>query len=227
MARNMLFSTLMFTVMFAFASAAAWAIPYTVTVDISSIAGSDFVLDFELFDDDFIIGNTSVLIDNVFISDVCGVLDRSDFETGTFEGFIPDYIDPSTANIVFGGFTGSNYSLQIDEGSGIVSPVLTSRFFLGSAATTLQFDFELITSSSIDSVVAYIRDPDNFFDPFPSIPDLYGFGDILEAVNGCPPFIPQGVTAEPIPEPSSLLLILSALCGVIAYRGLGSGRKKP
>ena len=69
MSRKFLLFALIFTALFVFTIHTTWALPYTVTLDVSSIAGSEFELLFELFDNDFIIGNTSVLIDNVFISD--------------------------------------------------------------------------------------------------------------------------------------------------------------
>ena len=49
---------------------------------------------------------------NVFITDAGGVITPPgviDFESGGFEGFVPDPLDPSVASIVSGGFTGGNF----------------------------------------------------------------------------------------------------------------------
>ncbi len=192
-----------------FTAPTAWAAPFTVSVDISSIGGSDFELLIELFDNDLVISNSSVLIDNVSIQDAGGVISPPgviDFESGGFEGFVPDPLAPSVTSIVPGGFTGGTLLLELGE-SLSVNPTLTFRDFLPSTATTLQFDFELVTPSAVDSVVFSIIDP-NTFAPFPTFPDLFGLGDFLESTSSGNT-LALGVTAEPIseiPEPSSIIL---------------------
>jgi len=215
MTKNWLLLTLIFTALFVFALPTTWALPYTVTLDVSSIAGSDFELLFELFDNDFII-NTSLLIDNVFISDASGLITPPgmiDFESGTFEGFVPDPLDPGVASIVSGGFTGGSYLLQLVE-STFVNPTITFRDFIPSTATTLQFDFELVTPSDDDSVVAYILDPLSGYAPFSTIPGLYGLGDFLEATSAGNS-LASGASASVIPEPSTILLVGFGLFGLL------------
>ena len=199
--------------------------PFTVTVDISSIAGLDFELLFELFDNDGVIGNTSLLVDNVSIRDSGGVIigpglidfeDPLDFGTDIFDGFVPDPLDPGVTNVVPGGFTagaGGSFLLELTE-SILVNPTLTFRDFLPSpaTATTLQFDFELVTSSATtpvfpffdDSMVVFIIDPFTF-DPFPFIPGLFGFGDVFERI-GADNFAAGGVGVQIVPVPGALLL---------------------
>ena len=183
--------------------------PFTVTVDISSITGLDFELEFLLFDIDGVIGNTSLLVDNVFIRDLGGVITPPgliDFETGGFEGFVPDPLDPGNTNVIPGGFAagaGGSFLLELTE-STLVNPTFTFRDFLPSLATTLQFDFELVTTSATDSMVAFIIDPFTF-DPFPTIPDLFGFGDVFERI-GADNFAAGGVGVQIVPVPGALLL---------------------
>ena len=186
--------------------------PYTVTVDISSIAGSEFLLEFWVYDIDHFIGNTSLWIDNVFISDAGGVITPPgviDFESGGYEGFVPDPLDPSVANIISGGFAagaGGSYLLELTESS-LVNPTLTCRGFDSSSATTLQFDYELVTTSAGDSMVASIIDPDTGrgFDTIPDLTGL-GLGDVLETVGGSPPTVVDGVSVQIIPAPGAFLL---------------------
>ena len=183
--------------------------PFTVTVDISSITGLDFELEFLLFDIDGVIGNTSLLVDNVFIRDLGGVITPPgliDFETGGFEGFVPDPLDPGNTNVIPGGFAagaGGSFLLELAE-STVVFPSLTFRDFLPSSATTLQFDFELVTLSATDFMVASILDPFTLL-PFPTIPDLLGFGDFLES-SSAGHLVAGGVGVEIVPVPGALLL---------------------
>lgn len=220
MYRKLLLCTLIFCVTFVFILPATWATPFTVTVDVSSIAGLEFELDVQLFNNDAIVGNSSVFVDNVFISDAGGVITPPgliDFESGGLEGFAPLGPD-DPVSIVSGGFTGGSFFLRLDE-SAAVNPTITFRTFLPSTATKLQFDFELVTPSADDSVVASILDPNNGFAAFSTIPGLFGFGDVLEATKAGNSFA-SGVTAAPtttapIPEPSSLLLMAVGVLGGI------------
>ena len=193
--------------------------PSTVTVDISSIAGLDFQLQFQLFDDDFVVGNTSLLVDNVSIRDSGGVIlppglidfeDNTDFGSDIFDGFVPDPLDSLVTNVIPGGFAagaGGSFLLELTESDFplFIFPTLTFRDFPGSAATTLQFDFELVTSSATDSMVAYINEPGPFFDPFPTIPGLFGFGDFLESTSAGNS-VAGGVGVQIVPVPGALLL---------------------
>jgi hypothetical protein len=208
----------------------ASATPYRVTVDVSSVAGTDFELEFDLFDRDGtgVPGlpdpNSWLLIDNVFISDANGTITPPgliDFEGGPsdFGGFDVS-LNPGSVSNVPGAFPcdpGSRL-LRVDEDP-IFSPSIIYRGFLNQTATTLGFDFEFNTTSSVDSVVVSL-----YLSPFTGAPLLstgvLGPGDpaVLEAtISGNS--LSSDTDATPIPEPTTILLMgfgLLGLLGIVA-----------
>ncbi len=88
--RKLLRYTLIGIALFVFALPTTWATPFTITLDISSLTGLNIELELDLFDNDGVLGNSYVLIDNVWIQDNLGTLlgpGRLDFEDGTLQGF--------------------------------------------------------------------------------------------------------------------------------------------
>ena len=189
----------------------AWADLYHhVTVDVTSIAGSDFELEIDLFDNSGITGDSWALIDNV----VYGAM-VVDFETGTLEGF-DNSLNPSSVGVASGNLSSGSFVLRIDEDP-MFTPTITYRDFLPSTATTLSFDFKMNSTGVVgpfgqDALVFSILDPVTL-NPFSSLPGLYGFGDVLEVTASGATYSP-GVNVQLVPVLPSLLL------GMI---GIGSG----
>lgn len=187
-------------------SGTAWALPSHVSIDISSLAGSGIELEINLYDNSGVIGDSWALIDNVTLEPAIEIID---FETGTLEGF-EDWLNPVSVGVVSGDLVGGSYVLRIDEDPGVTPTITyTYRDFLPSAATTLSFYFEMTASNTpgpwgLDALVFSILDPVTL-SPFPSLPGLYGFGDVLEVTASGAMYSP-GVTVIVIPVPGALLL---------------------
>jgi len=215
-------------------SGIALAVPYSVRTDISSISGSAFQLEFDLYDNNGTIGDSWVLIDNVFIGDASGVISPPgmiDFETGGLEGF-DNSLNPSSVTVVstgtsdfsYPGISGS-YLLRIDEDPW-VTPTITFRNFPASTATVLGFDFELFTSGvpgffGFDTFVVSLLDPATLN---PLVLGLTGSGDILEA-DATGVATASGTSASPIPEPGTVLLLAGGLGGLV-FKKLHRKRNK-
>lgn len=194
----------------------SWAdpYPYHASIDLSSIAGSDFELEVALYDNSGVIGDSYALIDNVVYGAV-----SDDFESG-IGGFIVDPFNPTSVNVVAGNLDGSGASvLRIDEDP-LVTPTLTYRDYTGSAATNLSFDFQMFASDTVgtfglDELVFSILDPVTFA---PLLPDLTGFGDVL-AVNADGMIYTDDVSVSVVPVPGALFL------GMLGFGTLGALRK--
>lgn len=185
-------------------SGTTWALPSRVSIDVSSLAGSAIELEIDLYDNSGVIGDSWALIDNVTLEPAIEIID---FETGTLEGF-EDWLNPVSFGVVSGNLIGGSYVLRIDENPG-VTPTITYRDFLPSSATTLSFYFEMTASNTagpwgLDALVFSILDPVTL-SPFPSLPGLNGFGDVLEVTASGVMYSP-GVTVTVIPVPGALLL---------------------
>ena len=181
-----------------------------VSIDVSSIGGSDFELEIDLFDNAGVIGDSWAQIDNVAYGTTF-----VDFETGTLEGF-DNSLNPSSVGVALGNLAGGSYVLQIDEDP-VFTPTITYRDFLPSTATILSFDFKMNSTGTVgpfgqDALVFSILDPVTL-SPFSSLQGLNGFGDILEVTDSGALYSP-GVTVELVPVPPALLL------GML---GIGSG----
>jgi len=187
-------------------SGTTWALPSRVSIDVSSLAGSGIELEINLYDNSGVIGDSWALIDNVTREPAIEIID---FETGTLEGF-EDWLNPVSVGVVSGNLIGGSYVLRIDEDPGVTPTITyTYRDFLPSAATTLSFYFEMTASNTpgpwgLDALVFSILDPVTL-SPFPSLPGLYGFGDVLEVTASGVMYSP-GVTVTVIPVPGALLL---------------------
>lgn len=197
-------------------SGTAWARPTLVSIDVSSVAGSGIELEVDLYDNSGVIGDSWALIDNVTLKPAIEIID---FETGTLEGF-EDWLNPVSVGVVSGSLIGGSYVLRIDEDPG-VTPTIIYRDFLPSAATTLSFYFEMTASNTpgpwgLDALVFSILDPFSL-SPFPSLPGLYGFGDVLEVTASSVTYSP-GVTVTVIPIPGALLLGMIGIGTINVYR---------
>ena len=184
-------------------SGTTWALPSRVSIDVSSLAGSAIELEIDLYDNSGVIGDSWALIDNVTLEPA---IETIDFETGTLEGF-EDWLNPVSVGVVSGNLIGGSYVLRIDEDLG-VTPTITYRDFLPSAATTLSFYFEMTASNTpgpwgLDALVFSILDPVTLDPLLPSLTP--GFGDVLEVTASGVMYSP-GVTVTVIPVPGALLL---------------------
>jgi len=184
-------------------SGTTWALPSRVSIDVSSLAGSAIELEIDLYDNSGVIGDSWAVIDNVTLEPAIEIID---FETGTLEGF-EDWLNPVSVGVVSGNLIGGSYVLQIDEDPG-VTPTITYRDFLPSAATTLSFYFEMTASNTpgpwgLDALVFSILDPVTLDPLLPSLTP--GFGDVLEVTASGVMYSP-GVTVTVIPVPGALLL---------------------
>jgi len=200
-------------------AATAFAIPYWIEVDISSIAGSDFQLELDLFDNSEVVGDTWAFIDNVFIKGSSGVTKLIDFETGTLEGFEAS-LNPDSVDVVLGTWGSGSHIMRIDEDPS-VTPTITWRDFLPSDATILHMEFELIsdgTSGSFgqDALVASLLDPSML------IIGLTGSGDFLEATASGNSVSAEVTGINPVPEPSTFLLMG---CGLLSLLGISIKRR--
>ena len=210
--RNVMLICLIRIVIFASLLSTAWADPFSVTVDISSVAKKDIELEFSLFNRDGNAGESYLLIDNVFIEDSSGTVlgpGQLDFEDNTLEGFDTS-LNPNSVSVVPGAFPGDqgNHQLRIAEEAQIFVTI-THIDFAGAQSSKLRFDFELVTADgSPDIFVASLLDPNTLdLSPFATIPGLSGFGDLLEA-SGTENLLAEGVTIKPITTPHPELSIV-------------------
>jgi hypothetical protein len=205
--------------------------PFWVETDVSSItSGTYFELDLELYNNNYFIGgvgNPSRIGDSyVFIDDVCiknasgaiitppGLIG---FESGALEGF-DDSLDSGYITVVPGAWWSGACMMRIDEDPLYTPTVTWQGFIMPSGANKLRFEFEFIGSgvpgdSGLDQFVAKLLDQNLY--PFPSIPGLTGFGDFL-AVDSSGIQKTSGTNTAPIPEPSTILLMLVGLGSIVA-----------
>jgi hypothetical protein len=200
----------------------SFATPYWVEVDVSSIAGSDIELEIDLFENSGIVGDSWAFIDNVQIGGPTGIIEEVDFEDGTLQGF-DDTWNPAQVNIVTGDWWSENWMMQIDEAS--FTPTITYRDFLPSSATTLHMEFEFISDGTVgpfgqDALVASLLDPVTLN---PLITGLTGSGDFLETTASGNSVSPEVTGIEPIPEPTTILLMS---CGLLGLLGIGIRHRK-
>ena len=164
---------------------------YSATIDLSSLADSDFELEIALYDYSGFIGDSYVLIDNVVFGTVV-----EDFESGIggFDG------DPSSSVKVVDG------KLRMDEFDPIW-PTLAWRDYTGSSTvSTLSFDFEMYASSAegffgwYDEFVVSILDADLYAHPLLpySLPFPYQEGEVM-AVSSAGISHTDFVTVVPVP----------------------------
>jgi len=223
------------TIALAFAIPAnSLAIPYTATIDISSI-GENFQLALELYSNNGVPGDSYVLVDNIFISNTSSI-DTINFENGTSEGFNVEWWAPPNLLEVIpsdeASWWADDFVLQIGEDTSAF-PVLLSLIFKNFSvpdALTLSFDYEFFCSEvegfwgDRDSFVASLVHPLTYaplisgITPDPWNPGGY-YGDFLE-VTGEEHTVTSDpnhpTTTIPIPEPCTALLLVLGLTGMIA-----------
>jgi hypothetical protein len=180
--------------------------PTHVQIQISSLVGKPISLDFQLWDNSGVVGDSWVLIDNV----VLGSGTPIDFEGGDLDGFV---VDP-TVNIVPGSIDGTGaLVLRMNEDPSLW-PVIVYRDYAGSDATTLSFDFDMTAS---DTVGAWGLDEFQM-----NVLDMNLSGrDIWWAVTANADGIvtSQETTATVIPAPGALVL------GLIGFGTAGLWRR--
>lgn len=180
----------------------AWADLYHhVSIDVSSLSGSDIELEIDLFDNSGVIGDSWALIDNVIFG-----VEVADFEDATLQGF-DDSLNPLSVGVVPGSLSGGNWLLRIDEDP-VFTPTITYRDFLPSTATTLSFDFQMTSTGTVgpwgqDALIVSILDPVTLDPLLPSLTP--GFGDVLEVTASGAVYSPA-VEVELVPVPPALLL---------------------
>ena len=185
------------------------ATSYHATVDIAGLIGMDVELEINLYDNSGTIGDSWALIDNLFYGSV-----SEDFETGDIGGF-DDSLNPASVYAALGNLDGSgSYVLRIDENP-TFNPTITWRDFVGSTATTLEFDFAFFgDAAGADELVFSLLDPVSLA---PLVTGLTpGFGDFL-AVHSDGVDYTDDVTVSVVPEPLTLLGVCMGIGGLAGY----------
>lgn len=176
-----------------------------VTIDISSLVGKDISLDFALYDNSGVVGDSWTLVDNVAIN---GSL--IDFEDGTLGGF-DDSLNPTSVDNVAGNLFGSGSKLmRIDEDLG-GTPTVTYKTYVGSGATALTFDIGMTTSETVgtwglDELVVSVY---NYTDSMWAISDALVVN--ADGALTSPETTISGVTVIPAPG-AGLLTMIGAGC---------------
>ena len=199
-ARPSLLILLAFPLAVATAPALADVIPYHVSIDVTGLTNLE--MEFALYDNSGVIGDSWALLDNVTLGGL-----SVDFEGGTLGGF-DNSLNPASVSTVAGNLNGSGgHVMRIDEDLAF-TPTFTWRDFAGSSASTLEFDMAFSGSTTagffgLDRFVVSILDPTTL-DPL--LPGLTpGFGDVLAIdANGLVHTADVGVGV--IPAPGSTVL---------------------
>jgi hypothetical protein len=197
--------------------------PLHVSIDVSSLGlGSDLELEFALYDNSGVVGDSWALVDNVSLGG-----DRVDFEDGLTGGF-DDGLNPDTVEVVAGSLDGAGLMvMRIDEDAS-VTPTLTFRVFTNSSATSLEFDFEFSTGDvagvfGLDQFVVSLLDPATGDALLPALSE--GLGDVLAVDFDGLAHTPE-VTVIVIPEPGALFVFVVIVGGTRLARRARTGRKR-
>ncbi len=150
--------------------------PNNIFIDLSGLNGADFQLEVALYDNSGVIGDSWVLLDDVFF----GWMGEG-FESGT-PGMFDTSLNPGSVNAVEGNLNGAgNYVLRIDEDP-LVTPTFTFADFEGSENGMLSFVYDIVASVTsgpfgLDQLVFSILDSDTLE---PLVAGLIAtFGDVL------------------------------------------------
>ena len=189
--------------LFIFVCPAQGDMPWHVSIDTSGLVGTDLELEFALYDNSEVLGDSWALIDNVTFG---GVLEN--FEAGTIGGFDDSLNTPGTVSAVSGSLVGpGSFVMRMDEDP-VFSSTIAFRDFAGSSATTLEFDLLFSGSDTVgffglDEFVVSLLDPFTL-DPLLGglTPDL---GDVF-AINADGAVFTDTVTAAVVPVPGAVLL---------------------
>jgi len=247
MAKRMLFFSLTLTVIFVSALNVTWATPTTVMVDVSSLNGADVQLEFALFDNNKIVGDSYVLIDNVALDP-----ENIGFEDGEQDlGGFDVSLNPDNVSNVTGAFPGDPGSRQLRMNDDPEHFPIITLSFSGYSGAQLRFDFEFVSASgSSDSFVASLWNP---VDHTPLLAEgVIGIGDaaFLQATGTGNTLAPNSIAEsiqptsgplttilntgdpdtiaapiQPVPEPSTVIMLIAGLCGMVGYCGIKFGRK--
>jgi hypothetical protein len=178
----------------------ALAVSVTVTLGTSVLQGTDARLEFNLFDGDFILGNSSATVDGL-----------------TTDGTL------NAAECLVSCTGGPPYTISDSEGFGQFLQDLT----LGNAVSfTLDFmrnfstgDADLLVLSLLDSGTNFTLVDTNLDDPVAPVP----FQDALLVVNlangslRLPTFTDPGISVR-VPEPGTALLALTGFLLLLGWR---------
>ena len=154
----------------------AHADPDNISIDLSGLNGEAFQLEVALYDNSGVIGDSWVLLDDVFFGWM-----SEDFESGT-PGMFDVSLNPASVNAVAGNLNGAgNYVLRIDEDP-LVTPTFTFADFDGSDNGWLSFVYDIAASETsgpfgLDELVFSILDPETLEPLVTGVTDF--FGDVL------------------------------------------------
>ena len=165
-----------------------------VAIDVSTVAVQNLEIEFALYDNSGVIGDSWALIDNV----VYGA-ETEDFEDGTLGGFDAS-LNPASVQVINDTLDGSGSKVMHIAEDPVLTPTYVFRDFVVSGAGTIEFDFSLFGSGlvgpyGLDELVVSILDADTLS---PLLPGLTpGFGDVV-AANSNGLIEVDGVTVSPI-----------------------------
>jgi len=188
--------------------------PSYVTIDVSGLVGKDISLDFSLYDNSGVVGDSWAVIDNVAINGMV-----VDFEDGTLRGF-DDSLNPDSVEVVPGTIWGAGSKvMRIDEDL-LVTPTVTYRDYLSSGATSLSFELEMTTSETVgpwglDELVVSIY---NYTDAIWAIPDAL-------VVNADGAFTSAETSITIIPAPGAAVLAMIGIGCVGLVRRWRAGER--
>jgi len=209
------FSVMVLTLAMFFPSQSALAVPTHVEIGITSLVDKDISLEFHLYDNSGVAGDSWVVIDNVVLGDGTPI----GFEGGP-GGFV---VDPLFVTIVPGSIDGTGISvLKMDEDPSLepLWPVMAYKEYGASLATTLSFDFDMTASDTEGTGEPPMPRLDEFQ---VHVFDMSGSGgDIMWAliVNADGIVTSAETTATIIPAPGALLLALIGTGAVGLWRRL-------
>ena len=190
----------------------ARAVPSHVSIDVSSIMGSNFELEVALYDNSGTIADSWAFIDNVVFG-----TETDDFEAGDTGNFDTS-LNPDSVSAVSGNLNGTgSYVLRIDEDP-VFYPTFTFRDYVGAPVTTLEFDVEFFGDvGGYDELVFSILD----WDLNPLLTGLtQGYGDVLVVYSGGMDYTYDlsVVATTIIPAPGALLLGIVGIGTVGIFR---------
>jgi len=191
---------------------------YHVSIDVSGLGGQAIQLEVDLFDNSGVLHDSAAWLDNVTLRNAGSLIDRSNFDDGTLQGFDkslnPASVSVESAAMISGA---SSLALRVDEDN-LVTPTITFRNFAANPVTLLEFDLGVNLSPTpgffgLDELVVSLLKPTLE----PLVPGLTGSGDVL-SMSASGYHASAGVTVEGlqpvIPEPLTLLASLTALIGL-------------
>lgn len=229
--RRLLSILVSITFLISISATGSLAIPYYGAVDLSSLeGGTEFELEFQLLGGGDVF-DAEVLIDNVLLSSGEGDI-PIDFEDGTLGDFVgDDWNAADTVRNIPGSLDGTGnrvLSLIEDPNGEQLMTIVYRSFTVPSMPGTLWFDYETLgfeTGFFEDQFTAWLRDASGEALLIPGV----AYEDDPVVLEVTPTYGTQTnpqTTAAPIPEPTTMLLMLSALGGIAVYGKVRSSRHK-